>query len=63
MDAACTWLQVFTSDSLEPERRRAAVAIEPMTCPPNAFASGQDLIVLQPRESVTVRWGIKAVTG
>jgi len=62
MDAANAWLQVFTSDSLEPERRRAAVAIEPMTCPPNAFASGEDLIVLQPKESVTVRWGIKAET-
>lgn len=60
MDAACAWLQVFTSDSLEPERRRAAVAVEPMTCPPNAFASGADLIVLEPRESVTVRWGIRA---
>ena len=60
MDAANTWLQVFTSDPLEAERRRAAVAVEPMTCPPNAFASGEDLIVLQPRESVTVRWGIRA---
>jgi aldose 1-epimerase len=60
MDAANGWLQVFTSDSLEPVRRRAAVAVEPMTCPPNAFATGQDLIVLPPRESVTVRWGIKA---
>ncbi|HVT68263.1 MAG TPA: aldose epimerase, partial [Trebonia sp.] len=61
LDAACTWLQVFTSDPLEPERRRAAVAVEPMTCPPNAFASGEDLTVLQPRESVTVRWGIRAL--
>ena len=60
MDAANPWLQVFTSDPLEEERRRAAVAVEPMTCPPNAFASGEDLIVLQPRESVTVRWGIRA---
>ena len=60
MDSANTWLQVFTSDALEPERRRAAVAVEPMTCPPNAFASGEDLIVLPPRESVTVRWGIRA---
>jgi aldose 1-epimerase len=60
LDAANVWLQVFTSDSLEPERRRAAVAVEPMTCPPDAFVSGQDLIVLPPRESVTVRWGIQA---
>jgi aldose 1-epimerase len=60
MDAANAWLQVFTSDPLEEERRRAAVAVEPMTCPPNAFVSGEDLIVLQPKESVTVRWGIRA---
>ena len=60
VDAANAWLQVFTSDPLEEERRRAAVAVEPMTCPPNAFVSGEDLIVLQPKESVTVRWGIRA---
>ena len=28
------------------ERHRKAIAIEPMTCPPNAFVSGDDLIVL-----------------
>ena len=60
MDSACPWLQVFTSDPLEPERRRAAVAVEPMTCPPNAFVSGENLTVLQPKESVTVRWGVQA---
>ena len=59
MDSSCGWLQVFTSDGLEAERDRAALAVEPMTCPPNAFVSGEQLIVLQPRESVTVRWGIK----
>jgi aldose 1-epimerase len=59
MDASCSWLQVFTSDGLEPEHDRAALAVEPMTCPPNAFVSGEQLIVLQPRESVTVRWGIR----
>jgi aldose 1-epimerase len=63
MDGTQNWLQVFTGDSLEPQRRRAAVAVEPMTCPPDAFNSGQDLIVLQPKESVTVRWGIKATLG
>jgi aldose 1-epimerase len=31
-----------------------------MSCPPNAFVSGEDLVVLQPKESVTVRWGIRA---
>jgi aldose 1-epimerase len=28
-----------------------------MTCPPNAFASGEDLIRLEPGESVTTSWG------
>jgi aldose 1-epimerase len=59
LDASNTWLQVFTSDPLEPQRRRAAVAVEPMTCPPNAFVTGQNLITLEPKESVTVRWGIR----
>jgi len=59
MDASCGWLQVYTSDGLGPEHDRAALAVEPMTCPPNAFVSGEQLIVLEPRESVTVRWGIR----
>ncbi len=59
LDAGCRWLQVFTSDGLEPERRRAALAVEPMTCPPNAFASGHDLLALAPKESATCRWGIR----
>jgi aldose 1-epimerase len=63
MDGTQSWLQVFTSDSLEQERRRVALAVEPMTCPPDAFNSGEDLIVLQPKESVTIRWGIKATLG
>jgi aldose 1-epimerase len=58
-DAGYRWLQVFTGDALEPEYRRVALAVEPMTCPPNAFVSGDDLIVLQPRESVTCRWGLR----
>ena len=59
-DAGYRWLQVFTGDSLEPERARAALAVEPMTCPPNAFVSGDDLVVLEPGESATSRWGIRA---
>ncbi|HWG16169.1 MAG TPA: aldose 1-epimerase family protein [Streptosporangiaceae bacterium] len=54
------WLQVFTSDTLPGERHRKAIAIEPMTCPPNAFVSGDDLIVLAPGESVSHTWGVEA---
>jgi aldose 1-epimerase len=58
MDASYGWLQVFTADGLEPEHRRAALAVEPMTCPPNAFVTGTDRIRLAPGESVSHRWGI-----
>ena len=55
------WLQVFTGDPLGPDRRRTALAVEPMTCPPNAFVTGDDLLVLQPGETVTHTWGIQAL--
>jgi aldose 1-epimerase len=58
-DEAFGYLQVYTGDTLEPaSRRRQAVAIEPMTCPPNAFASGIDVIRLEPGASWSGAWGI-----
>jgi aldose 1-epimerase len=53
------WLQVFTGDTLDATRRRRALAVEPMTCPPNAFVTGTDLIILDPGRSVTHVWGIE----
>jgi aldose 1-epimerase len=52
------WLQVFTGDTLGPAHRRRAMAIEPMTCPPNSFVTGTDLLILQPGDSITHQWGI-----
>ena len=57
-DAAYRHLMVFTGDTLEPPVRRKSVAIEPMTCPPDALRSGIDLIRLEPGESWRARWGI-----
>ena len=54
------WLQVFTGDTLGPDRARRALAIEPMTCPPNAFVTGTDLLTLAPGETVTTSWGLQA---
>jgi aldose 1-epimerase len=53
------WLQVFTGDTLDAARRRRAIAVEPMTCPPNSFVTGTDLLVLQPGDSITHAWGIE----
>jgi aldose 1-epimerase len=55
------WLQVFSGDALDAAHRRRALAIEPMTCPPNAFASGIGLLTLEPGASVTHSWGVQVV--
>src|SRR5919107_2786931 len=52
------WWQVFTGETLHGERFRRSVAIEPMTCPPDAFRSGRDLITLQPGRTWTAAWGV-----
>ena len=57
------WLQVFTGDGLDPAHRRRALAVEPMTCPANAFVTGTGLLVLQPGDSVTHSWGLQVSPG
>jgi aldose 1-epimerase len=59
-DAAFGWWQLFTSDTLAGARHRRAVAVEPMTCPPDAFRSGRDLIVLEPGQTWQGAWGLAA---
>jgi aldose 1-epimerase len=60
---ATPWVQVCTSDWPGPSHR-AGLAVEPMTCPPNALVTGTDLVVLQPGSGHTVRWQIRnAVPG
>jgi aldose 1-epimerase len=60
-DAACPWVQVHTADRPAPEPTRIGLAVEPMTCPPDAFNSGTDLVVLQPGEAHTAGWVISAL--
>jgi aldose 1-epimerase len=52
------YLQVFTGDTLASTVRRRGLAVEPMTCPPNALATGEGLISLEPAASVELSWGI-----
>ncbi|MCU1437291.1 MAG: Aldose 1-epimerase [Naasia sp.] len=54
------WLQVFTGDLPEPELARRSVAVEPMTCAPDAFNTGAGLIVLEPGDSFTGNWRLSA---
>ena len=59
-DGKFKWWQVFTGDGLPGDRHRRSVAVEPMTCPPDAFRSGRDLIVLAPGETWSASWGVRA---
>jgi aldose 1-epimerase len=56
------WVQVCTSDWPELPGHRAGVAIEPMTCPPNAFATHEDVIAIAPGAVQHRWWHLAAVT-
>ena len=61
MDDRFRFVQVYTGDDLpDPARRRCGVAIEPMTCAPDALNSGDGLVVLEPGASFTGRCGLTA---
>jgi aldose 1-epimerase len=60
MDERFRFAQVYTGDTLpDLARRRGGVAIEPMTCAPDAFNSGDGLVVLAPGGSFSARCGLR----
>jgi len=59
MDGTMPFAMIYSGDTLaDVPRRRHGIAIEPMTCAPDAFNSGIGLIVLQPGATSTATWGI-----
>lgn len=62
-DAAWRYAMCFTADTLAGPDKRRAVAIEPMTCPPNAFRSAEGLVCLGPGERFSARFGIRRLRG
>lgn len=60
-DERCPWVQVHTGDKpVGPDR--LGLAVEPMTCPPDAFNSGTDLVELAPGSSHEAGWTIRALS-
>jgi aldose 1-epimerase len=57
VDGAYPYLMLFTGDT-QPDVARRSLAVEPMTCPPNAFATGDGVVRLEPGESHAGVWGI-----
>ena len=57
--SAYRYVQTFTGDGLpEPKNRRSGLAVEPMTCPANAFNTGEGLLTLAPGETWSAPFGI-----
>lgn len=68
-DTSCPWVQIHTADlpaGPGTPGHRAGLAVEPMTCAPDAFNAsryrhGTDLQVLDPGAGATAAWSIEAV--
>lgn len=61
-DERCPWVQIHTADTPhDAHTHRIGLAVEPMTCPPDAFNSAVDLVTLQPGESAGAGWRIAAI--
>jgi aldose 1-epimerase len=56
MDEGFRYVQVYTAAT------RRGIALEPMTCAPDAFNSGEGLEVIEPGGSFSGRWGLTATT-
>ena len=57
------WVQVFTTEVYDTDDGRIdAVAVEPMTCPADAFNSGTDLLHLGPGEQWSAGWSLALVS-
>ena len=59
VDRNFPYLQVYTGDRLEKGRRRTSIAVEPMTCPPEALRSGKDVVVLEPGQRWAGSWRVR----
>ena len=57
-DGSYPYIELYTGDTLSPERRRVGLGAEPMTCPPDAFRSGEGLVVLEAGGTFRGVWGL-----
>jgi aldose 1-epimerase len=58
VDEHYPFVELYSGDTQPPEKRRRGMGMEPMTCAPNGFASGDGLLTLEPGQMFSARWGI-----
>ncbi len=63
-DETHRWVQLFTGDTLDDAHRRRGLAVEPMTCTPDAFNAADPkaagVVRLAPGQEHISRWGFSA---
>ncbi|HZJ29869.1 MAG TPA: aldose 1-epimerase family protein, partial [Solirubrobacterales bacterium] len=59
VDESFPFVELYTGDTLAPDRARRGLGTEPMTCAPNALATGWGLIRLEPGERAVTTWGAR----
>lgn len=55
------WIQIHTADRDGASDGRKSMAVEPMTCPPDAFNSGRDLVWLSEGQKHSAIWNLAAL--
>jgi aldose 1-epimerase len=58
VDEGYPYLEIYTAHTQPVPHWRRGLGVEPMTCAPNAFRSGQGLIRLAPGQSHSASWGL-----
>jgi aldose 1-epimerase len=58
VDEAYPIVEIYTGDTLAADRRRRGLGSEPMSCPPNAYQTGDRVVRLEPGDSTSASWGI-----
>jgi aldose 1-epimerase len=62
VDEHYPYLMLYTGDT-RPDVSRRSLAVEPMTCPPQAFRTGESVVILEPGASTSGAWGIAPSRG
>jgi aldose 1-epimerase len=52
-------VELYTGDTLSEPRRRRGIGTEPMSCPPNAFQTGEGVLRLDPGQTAKSQWGAR----
>jgi aldose 1-epimerase len=56
-EGTCRWWVVYTGHTLPAPDYRRSIAVEPMTCPPDALNTGE-IDVLEPGAALELVWGV-----